>query len=466
LKINRKPLESSESSSPIVTRAVAAGLANQYIDAYQFNAWQQLALRGIGLFPQSVARWIISRFETLSGLQPEKVRNLSIDQLIGERLADYRHLKSPFPAIIVGSALGGATAHLSLALSGPFLPQAFVFTLKGGSKDGDINTYFHRSADLAIKIAENNPHILTIQHYDPIHDEWMTRYVNHLRLKLIDLPDLYREFIKKNLQPGGVIYYLNCQAKWLRYRLGERRVFQVGGWGDISPQEYIYGSERIDRYCKKVNLNNCRWQLTDYPLEEGPESEWGSEDGLLEALQDYCQHQGYQFFPVNLPDPNSFSWLAFKSQQYLVQKSGQEASGVFIEMFSQFDATAVKKSRLLPLWLVFNTVDSLEFLRAAIQNFPKDKPVFFSPLSTFTLTPDIVPWSDWERVLDRFDWKNIGSRKSHYPADAKALISWSKLLRDWVDHNLEPITMHLFSTEFESILINLFNDGTIKKVKL
>ena len=115
---------------------------------------------------------------------------------------------------------------------------------------------------------------------------------------------------------------------------------------------------------------------------------------------------------------------------------------------------------------MFNTVDSLEFLRAAIQNFPKDKPVFFSPLSTFTLTPDIVPWSDWERVLDRFDWKNIGSRKSHYPADAKALISWSKLLRDWVDHNLEPITMHLSSTEFESILINLFNDGTIKKVKL
>lgn len=432
-------LESPESSSPVVTRAVAAGLQGKSCDAYTFAPWQRTALQVLGHFPQSLARFTISRFESFSGLDPGDLVSLSIDDLAKERLNDYSQLPGPFPAVTVGAALGGASAHLALALGGPFLPQAFVTTIKGGSYNGDVLTYFRQSADLALEIARKDSKVLTIQHYDPIHDEWMTRFVNHFRLKLTGLPEVYIDFLKRKLAPGGAICYLDCAAQWLRYRVGERSVFQIGGWGDISPGEYLEGSERIKRYCRSTGLQHCDWKLPGYPLEQGPESEWGSEPGLGEALQNFCRRAGYRFVRITLPNPHDYSRLAYAAILELLKAEGRAPAGVLIEMFSQFDAHAVMQSGLLPLWLIFNTLDSLAFLNEMRPHFPRQKPVFFSPLSTFTLTPDLVPWSAWEEALHGLDWHNIGARSSHYPADSLALTCWSEPLRSWVSEHQDPI---------------------------
>jgi hypothetical protein len=377
-------------------------------------------------------------------LDPSLLEGLSIDALARERLNDYAQLdKGSFPAITIGAGLGGASAHLAVALGGPFLPQAFVTTLKGGSANGDVLTYFNRSAEMARSIAANNHNIITIQHYDPVHDEWMTRYVNHLRFKLIDLPHVYIDFIRRHLAPGGAVCYLDSQATWLRYRLGEHNFFQVGGWGDISPQEFLEGSSRLERFCANVGLAACDWRLPGYDLESGPESEWGCEAGLGEALQAFCQQEGYRFVPVSLPEPQHYSRLAFEAIRALLAKEGREPAGTFIEMFSQYDVSAVMNSGLLPLWLVFNTWDSLAFLKEMRAEFPQDKPVFFSPLSTFTSTPDLVPWDRWVQALEGLDWRNVGARRSHYPADARALVDWQQALHEWVSANGRPVESKL-----------------------
>ncbi|MBP1693892.1 MAG: hypothetical protein H6Q37_1775, partial [Chloroflexi bacterium] len=424
-------LESLESSSPIVTRSVAAGLADKYCNTYEFAPWQQTALKLLGLFPQGTSRFAISRFESFRGLRAEQVADLSIENLLTERLADYQSVQGPFPCITIGSALGGATAHMSLALGGPFLPQAFVLTLRGGARDGNALTYFNRSVGLAKHIAANNPNIITIQHFDPIHDEWMTRFVNHLRFKILDLPEIYASYIERNLSSGGAVCYLDCGASWLRYRIDERSIFQVGGWGGISAREFLDGSERIEKYCKRIGLSSSKWQLPNFPIEEGAESEWGSEPGLAEALEDFCKQKGFRFIRIRLPEPHDFSLLAYKAQQFLLSKHEITPTGVLVEMFSQFDATAVLRTGLLPVWLVFNTIDSLKFLQMMSKYFPHDKPVFFSPLATFTHTPDLVPWIEWEEALKPFEWHNIGTRSNHYPADSLALTNWSESLHAW-----------------------------------
>jgi hypothetical protein len=434
------PLESPESSSPIVTRAVAAGLQSRFTRTYQFPTWQRWGLWLLGAFPQALARFVISHFELINGLALEKVASLDAAALTGARLADYAGLEGQFPAITIGSALGGASAHLALVLGGPFLPQAFVITLRGGSVDGNVGTYFNHSARLALDLAARNPNLMTIQHYDPIHDEWMTRYVNHLRFKLVDLPQTYIDFIHQRLQPGGAICFLDCQASWLRYRLGERSVFQVGGWGDISAQEFLDGSPRIRQYGQRIGLKRLDWRLPDLPLESGPESEWGTEAGLGEAVQAFCAREGYRFVPISLPAPHDFSRLAFIAARQALLDQDRQPAGVLVEMFSQFDATSVLLADLLPLWLVFNTQDSLEFLKEMIPGFPPDRPVFFSPLSTFTHTPDLVRWSSWEQAFQGLDWRNVGARPSHYPADARALAGWQAPLQQWVrDRTQQPV---------------------------
>ncbi len=437
--------ESPESSSPTVTRAVAAGLQRRYHSTYQASIapWQRPLLRLIGYFPQQVARAIISRFQAQAGIDPKQLEKFNLDTIIQTRLEDYKEIPGKFETITIGAPIGGASAHLALAMGSLFLPEAFVFTLRGGSPDGDASFYFSQSAGYAAKIAQDHPELITIQHFDPIHDGWLTRYVNHLRLKLLDLPEGYIRFIKERLTPGGTIVCLESRAKWLRYKVGERCFFQVGGWGDIQPEEYLQGSQRIRDYCKSQHINPDSWRLRDYPIVAGPESEWGSEPALADALEKFCQESGYRFIRIALAKPEDYSRLAFRAVARQLELEKRKPSGVLIEMFSQFDASAVIKSGLLPLWLIFNTWDSHTFLSKMLSEFPNDKPVFFSPLSTFSLTPDIVPFSHWESLLKDFDWINIGTRSSHYPSDTWTLLDWQEPLHRWVEQHGQEIKVIL-----------------------
>lgn len=428
-------LESRESSSPILTRAINAALQGKYSNSYFFNNYERIALWLLGSFPQKYSQWLIPRIQAPKALTNYAVKNISLVDLISERLADYSNLKGKYKSVTMGAAIGGAAGHLAMALNGPFLPQSFVMTLRGGTKNGDIEEYFFRSANVAKEFTERNPQVISVQHFDPVHDGWLTHSVNHLRLKLIDLPKQYKEFLKKYLNPGGEIIYLDGNIHWLQYIVGKNNYFQVGGWGGVSSREYLDGSERLTIYRKKNGLSEKPWKLQNYEPVLGYESEWGSEPGLLEKLEDFCQSEGFRLFRISFDNPHKFAKLAFLSYQTLLEKNGLKPKGIIIEMFSQYDLTAVNESCLLPLWLIFNTEDSLEFLKSMKIYFPDDPKIFFSPLATFSTTPDFIDFQQWEDCLFPFEWDNIGCRASHYPADTRALITWSKPLREWSQQN-------------------------------
>jgi hypothetical protein len=417
-------LESPESSSPLITRAVAAGLQGDAYRGYSLPTWQRLALRILGLLPQAAARRVVSSFQALGGLPASALRDLDAGQLAAQRLADYREITGAYPVMLTGAGLGGASAYLSLALGGPFLPQAFVFTLKGGAPDGSLAQYLDHSQELASRLAQANPQLLALQHYDPVHDGWLTRHVNHLRLKPLDLPRAYQQFIEQHLAPGGTVVYLDCGASWLRYRLGERHYLQVGGWGDIPAQEFLQGSPRLDAYCAQAGLAPGGWELPAAPLEQGPESEWGSEPALALAVQIFSQEHSYRFVRLSLPHPHDFSRLAFLAAARLLELQARQPAGVLVQTFSHFDAGAAYQCGLLPLWLVFNTQDSLRFLKAMRKYLPGGLPLYFAALPTFSQTPDMAPWEAWATALQGLDWCPVGARPSHYPADAWAAADW------------------------------------------
>jgi len=449
------PLESPESSSPIITRAVAAGLAGRRIRNYEFPAWQKALLLVLGGLPQGAARFAISRFQQSSGLPPQILDRFSIETLVRERLNDYAHLTKKAPAVTLGAGLGGPSTYLSLALQAPFLPQAFVVTLKGGARTGNVHEYLARSRERALQIAARDERLMTIQHFDPVHDGWLTRWVNHLRFKLLSLPDAYKEFIRNHLEPGGTLVFLDGRASWLRYRLGPRSVFQVGGWGGIPAEEFLSGSERLRTYARSCGLSETDWALPDLPLETGPESEWGSESDLIASAESFCRSEGFIFTRISLPHPQDFSRLAFATADCLLKKDGRPPAGTSIEMFSQFDAGTCLQTGLLPLWLIFNTSDSLEFLKRMLPEFPPEKPVFFSPLATFSLTPDMVPWKDWQEALAAFPWINTGARKSHYPADARALVRWDEPLEKWLQSAQKPVQSRLTAEDLVQLADSL-----------
>jgi hypothetical protein len=421
-------LESRESSSPIVTRSVAAALNHEIISGYEFSWLERVGLRALGYLPSSVAQWLVPWAQRSGGIDPRVAASITSAELIGNRLKDYRRLQGTFPAAVVGVAQGGASAHLARLLNAPFLPQAFVLTLRGGSPTGDAPQYFQLSKDLAVHITKRNPDFVSIQHFDPVHDGWLTRSLNHLRLKLVELPEAYRAFIRSNVAPGGDVIYLDGGAKWLRQKVGSRNYFQAGGWGAIPAEEFYFGSQRLTQFANQEKLTADSWALPDYGIEIGPESEWGSEDGLADSLQAFCSREGYQFLRIRFENPNDFSLLAFLAYRKFFEEQGIQPSGAMVEMFSQFDATIVHQAGLLPIWLIFNTGDSLDFLKRMLAQVSMDLPVFFSALSTFSKTPDMVHWQEWINALSGRHWVNAGARGSRYPADTLALLEWKKPL--------------------------------------
>jgi hypothetical protein len=445
-------LESPESATPIITRTVSAALRGETSQNYPLPAWQRAALHLLGAFPQSVGGWAVTRFQSLGGLDPAKLASITLSEILGARLADYDALLGRFPAILLGAGLGGAAAHLACTLGGPFLPMAFVYSLRGGAPDGYAQRYYQRSSALARQLAERIPESLTIQHFDPVHDGWLTRYLNHLRLKLLDLPPEYQEFIHQRLAPGGSLVYLECVASWLRYRVGPRSMFQVGGWGDLSPQDFLSASDSLHQYAASAGMSCWDWRLPDYPLEYGPESEWGCEPGFGEALQAFCDRHGYPLLRIPLPDPHDYSRLAYFARLAQLEATGLAPAGVQIETFSQYDPTAALRACFLPLWLVFNTHTSLNFLKEMRRYFPPSKPVFFSALATFSHTPDMVPFAAWLDALEGLHWRLCGARPSHYPADTRAVVDWAKPLRQWATAFPQPRPAPLPVAALTSIL--------------
>ncbi|MGD8731677.1 MAG: hypothetical protein PVH92_07355 [Anaerolineales bacterium] len=424
-------LESAESASPVITRLLASYLVGEKASVFEFATWEKVGLQLLNHLPLVLARQAVRHRFKASAFDPEDAKNVSTDDLVKARIKDYTEIKGKqFPLVILGAALGGASAHLAAVLGSPFLPQPFILGLRGGSPDDELNAHLELTSRVARAVLDRNPDLMGIAHFDPIHDGWLTRVVSHLRFKLIDLHDAYKRFIREILQPGGMLLYLDSQARWLQYELGERHRYQVGGWGGIPPREFLEGSERIDAALERAGSSHRGgWSIPYKTPKEMPESEWGSEPGLIAALQAFALEEGFRFERIVGLDPHAFSVLAYAAHEKLYNLQGREPQGVVIETFTQYDPALILRGGLLPLWLIFNTTDSLAFLKSRLHDFGRELPVYFSGLVTLSRTPDMVPWEQWAQALSGFEMRSIGARAQRYPEDLVSLWQWSERLQ-------------------------------------
>jgi hypothetical protein len=448
-----RPLESAESASPMITRLVAGVLTGKHERPFEFATWERWGMQLLNLFPPDVARWVVRWQFRLSSLPPDRVHALDVEELAAQRLQDYQDLEGRYPVMVIGSALAGAAAHIAAILGGPFLPQPFILGLRGGSPSEELAPHLALTSSVARGILGCNPNIKAIAHFDPIHDGWLTRTVSHLRLKLIDLPVAYRHFILKYLEPGGTVLYLDCSARWLQFPLTDRFSYQVGGWGGIPSEEFISGSERIDHFLNATGSSHQGgWRVPGVEPVWSAESEWGSEPGLDKALQEFAAGNGYRFQRIRFAHPHDFSRLALDAHRYLFNKSGRTICGLLVETFTQYDPYLVLAAGLLPLWLVFNTVDSKEFLQEILTEISSELPIYYSGLATLSRTPDMVSWEGWAETFKDRNWVNIGAGPRRYPEDMVALYQWQDQLMEHLSEGLSSSLPHLDLSDFLKLL--------------
>ena len=431
--------EAPESSSAAVLQAVAASLADAWRPNQRATSTQAKLARFATHLPDAITRKMVSYAIRDIGLDPSLAHRITSEGLAKQALNVYNQVEDGvgYPAILIGAPNGGI-AYLAALLQIPFLPSYFLLSFADHSNPDDIQSYAQQGSNFIEPIIAQNPDLLAVNHYDPLHDRFLVEHVNHVRLKLLDLPQAYRDFIREHLAPEGIVLFADSRYSWHQYQLGERHFFQVGGLGGYTDQDFLQGNPEIDIWLAgQKSRHQGGWNLDDqYPLVEQPESEWSGLPAFREAVHHFCEAEPYQVFSINGTHPEDFSALAYTAYLWEARLHDRTPKGILVESFSLLNPTAALRSDLLPLWLPFNCDDSLEYLARMISVFPADAPILLALLPGFTATPDMPGAEAWQQVASRsgpVTW--IGSNPRHYPLDPSALFDYLPELQNWVQAN-------------------------------
>jgi len=436
-------------SSAACMRAVAAALRGEHFQNYPATPLKAALAGLVSSFGQRTACWVVERVISRGGQDPALAKHLTTENLARWAVSLYTELKGPWEAVILGAPNGGV-AHLATALGAPFLSQHFLFSFRHHAHADDIATYRAHGDALAAPILARNPDLAVVNHYDPLHDRFLVKYVNHIRVKLLGLPMAYQEFIHTHLRPGGTLVFIDCRYPWHQYRLGERHTFQVGGLGGVRDLEFIAGRAEIEAMQQAERSPFVGGWRLDEPLEVGPESEWGTLPPFRQAVEAFAAASGYRFLALEGDSPEWFSGLAFSAHRWLSEKEGRPPQGVLIDCFTQTDPAACRQSRLWPLWLPFNCTDSLAFLQRWRHVFPP-VPLLFAPVPNFAPAFDTVPLVEWLAALEGLQVQVLGVDQRHYPADLAGLFRFRPQMEAWCQAHPDPVRARLNMDELSAL---------------
>ncbi len=436
---------SKSDSSAVAMRSVAAALKGEYLDVWELSPWQEKLLSLLRLGGKRLVTTAVEHSISLIAVDSRWASKLRTDHLAGWAVSLYDGLEGPWDAIIIGAPNGGV-AHIATALGVPFLSQHFLISFREHTHPDDVEHYQAHGAALAESILRRNSDLAVINHYDPLHDRFLVGRVNHIRCKLLDLPEHYEAFIRRNLRPGGTILFTDCRYPWPMYFIGERYWFQVGGLGAVPARAFIEGYHSEIAALQRAAGAEPRghWGLKGHRAFEMPESEWGALPPLHQRLRHFARENAYNFLAIEGSHPTYFSHLAFRLWRRLLKHEMLDPQGVFVETFTQVAPVAARKAALLPLWVPWNDRESLSYLRRVRRDFglmPEliGKPLFWLPLPTFSETFDMAPWSAWIETLNG-DVHPLGMRPRLYPTDPMAFSAARRELAAWVEAHPSPVT--------------------------
>lgn len=337
---------------------------------------------------------------------------INVENLANNVIKVYDVLENKkFDSIIIGPGSGGA-ADIANAMNAPLLPvHTMVIELRlfNPIKPDDIKKYLREGSELAKIILKNNKNIDIVIHDDVIHDRTMIKRYLINRIKFNKLPKAYDFFIKKYLKKNGTIIFIENTQSWKQYKIDKNIWFQLGGYGGIEFEEYVNGSERINNWLRKsIQGHRGGWSL-NYPVEQRPESEWGTPIGLDMDIKDYCRKNKLRFIKIKTKHITNLSLLSAYLWYERNKKDGH-SNGYSIGTFWAHSPTASALSRYIPYWAPWPDESTLKIadshLNKMINDFDVPKKVIFARHGA--IGPDIVGIRGWKNMLRKhFDKKNI-----------------------------------------------------------
>lgn len=298
---------------------------------------------------------------------PEKLADVRAEKLAARMVEQYPRGK--YKAAMLGSS-NGAAVHLCAALGIPWLPQTFLMAIRRpGLHPDQVIEDMEWGKTAAGPLLRSNPEFKLHQMHDPCQDRLMVQRMAYFRIKRLRLGETFERFLRENLEPGATIFVLECTLPWPTTEISPRHIFQVGGVGGITPEEYINGGQRVADFLRREGASYTSWEVPE-PDGRRPEAEWGFEPELLGDVQRFASENGYRVRRIRFVDPEHLSPLVADLYRWWYEKREMRSDRLLVQTFNVVEPWWTLRTGSVPYWIVFNTEPSAASVEDYLEQAP------------------------------------------------------------------------------------------------
>ena len=382
----------------------------------------------INALPEKARERLYVRSGWGEAVSPEKLGNVRAEEVSRWMVGEYprRH----YPAVAVGSS-NGALVHLWAALGIPWLPQTFLVPVRRKADPDEPRESMEWGKEQAPPLLDANPE-LTLHHmHDANQDRLMIERMSYFRVKRLRLGEAYERFLRDALPEGETIFLVDCRLRWPTTRVAERHVFQHGAPGGATPEEYLHGSERVERYLERYGSHRRRWDSPE-PDGESPEAEWGFEPALGEDIERFADEHGYRVRRIVFEEPEDPSPLVADLYRWWYRRRGLPADRLLVESFILLEPLWTLRTGSVPFWIKF----AMEPPAAALERYldaadPYDE-IRMMLFSHGVDSVGLAPIERWRSLVGRARRRSgfVGVDEKRYPRDFATFVRYHTELKE------------------------------------
>jgi hypothetical protein len=382
----------------------------------------QPAVRLINALPEKARERLYVRSGWGEAVPPKKLGNVRAEEVSRWMVGEYPRRR--YPAVAVGSS-NGALVHLWAALGIPWLPQTFLVPVRRKADPDEPRESMEWGKEHAPALLDANPE-LTLHHmHDANQDRLMIERMSYFRVKRLRLGETYERFLRDTLPEGGTIFLVECRLRWPTTRVAERHVFQHGAPGGATPEEYLHGSERVERYLERYGSHRRRWDPPE-PDGESPEAEWGFEPSLGEDVERFADERGYRVRRVIFGEPEEVSPLVAGLYRWWYRRRGLPADRLLVESFILLEPLWALRTGSAPFWIKFDMEPPAASLERYLDGADPYDEIHMTLFSHGVNSVGLVPIERWRSLLGkaRKGGNFVGVDEERFPRDFATFVRY------------------------------------------
>lgn len=235
----------------------------------------------------------------------------------------------------------------------------------------------------------------------------------------------FERFIENSLPRGGTIFLVECNRTWPTTQIGDRHIFQFGAVGGATPEEFLYGSERVAKYIQRYHPSQQKWDAPE-PDGERPEAEWGFQPQLGEDVEHFARERGYRLRRIVFDEPAYLSPFVAELYRWWYKQREIVTNRLLVESFILLEPFWTLQTGSIPFWLTFNMEPSLHWLEQYLDTSLYDEIYMMLFSHGVNSSVGLASIEQWRTVLTRAKQKGqfVGVDEDKYPRDFASMIRY------------------------------------------